>query len=134
MTRPAPDALARELLADADPAALVAAAERVGARVADGLARWFGPYGSRALVTRALARAQAHHPALAGVRVTEGAAPRLTGLAEGAGAHGGRAVADGVLALLGSLSEALGLLIGDDLAASLLAQCAAAPAVPPAGA
>jgi hypothetical protein len=127
----------RELRGEADPAALVAAVERFGVRVPEGLARWFGPYGARALVTRALARARADHPALAAVHVTDGQPPCLTGLAESAGAHGARAAADGVLALLSSLSESLGRLIGDDLTSRLLAQSlppqsAAAPdAYPP---
>jgi hypothetical protein len=69
--------------------------------------------------------------------VTDGQPPCLTGLAESAGAHGARAAADGVLALLSSLSESLGRLIGDDLTSRLLAQSlppqsAAAPdAYPP---
>lgn len=118
---------ARELRGGADDAAVVEAAERVCARVADGLSRWFGPYGSLALITRALVRARAHHPALAGVAATAAHPPCLTGLAESARAHGAKATAEGVVAVLAALAELIGRLIGDDLAASLFEQSTPEP-------
>lgn len=125
------DPFARALRDETDPAALCAVIDRVGAGVPEALARSFGPYGAHVLVTRALARAQADHPALAAVQAMDNPTPRLTGLAESAGAHGARATADGVLALLAALSASLGRLIGDDLASSLLARIAAAPPAGP---
>jgi hypothetical protein len=101
-----------------------ASGEQLFARLLAGLSRWFGPYGSAALVTRALVRAQVEHPALASVVVSSTESPSLTGFTESVQAHGSAACASGVVATLTSLAELLGRLIGDDLAASLLEQSA----------
>jgi hypothetical protein len=111
-----------------DDAALVQAAERTCACVSDGLARWFGPYGSLALVSRALGIAQARHPSLASVNVSSTPSPRFTGFAASAQSHGASAMVDGVVTLLAALDELLGRLIGDDLTRMLLEQCAASSA------
>lgn len=108
-----------------DDARLIASAERIGSCVPDGLARWFGPYGSLALVTRALASAEASHPALGAVRVSSSPAPRLIGVSESAQRHGAAVTADAVITLLATLYELLGRLIGDDMALVLLGQCVA---------
>ncbi len=115
---------ARELAGTSDDAARVAAAERICLRVSEGLSRWFGTFGSRALIARALVRAQASHPALAAVTSADEPAPCLSGLAESARAHGAQAATDGVITLLAALADLIGRLIGDDLAASLLDQSA----------
>jgi hypothetical protein len=130
--------LARRLFAyetppDSGDALLVAGAERVCARVADGLSRSFGPYGSLVLVGRALARAQIDYPSLKGVAFTSAQPPSITGLAESARANGAKAVAEGAVGMVATLTDAIGRLIGDDLAVKLLeqsiTQSAGAPAV-----
>ncbi len=111
-------------------AALLAAADLLCARLADGLALWFGSDGSRALVKRALVRVQPAHPSLValtvGPRTGPRTAPYLTGLADNARIHGAMNVAAGVVALLGALTEALCRLLGDELAVRILEQSAGA--------
>ncbi|MDB4882880.1 MAG: hypothetical protein JWL95_1646 [Gemmatimonadetes bacterium] len=105
-----------------DDAALAEETERVCANVGAGLSRWFGPYGSLALVTRALSGVQAAHTSLAEVTVTTSAltqGPTLTGLTESARVHGTAATTEGVLAVLTALINLIGRLIGDDLASRL---------------
>jgi hypothetical protein len=104
--------------------ALLESSERIGSCVPDALARWFGPYGSLALVARALAIAESEHPALSGVTAASGASPRLVGLGASAGTHGSLATSQGVIAWLAALLDLLGRLIGDDLALLLLEPCA----------
>jgi hypothetical protein len=107
-----------------DDAALVQAAERICKCLPDGLARWFGPYGSLALVSRALAVAAEQHPSMASIEVASSPAPRLTGVASSARAHGAAATVDGVVTLIATLDELLGRLIGADMTLVLLEQCA----------
>ncbi|MEJ7810614.1 MAG: hypothetical protein WKG32_09430 [Gemmatimonadaceae bacterium] len=109
--------IAREQASGRAPRDATASAERVVRRLSDELARWFGPYGARALLTRALDHARAEHPALAGVRVGQRPVPALDGLADSA--HGGAAAAVEVLAALVALLERL---IGDELATNLVEQ------------
>ena len=120
--------LASETPSDGDDAALLAAAERLCLRVPDGLSRWFGMYGSRAHLMRALAKAQRDHPSLSGVSVTDAKSPCVVGLAESAHAHGAKSVAEGIVAVLAALADLVGRLIGDDLVVNLLEQSAAASA------
>ena len=119
---------AREAPSDGDDAALLAAVERLCLRVPAGLSRWFGTYGSRALLTRALAKAQEGHPSLAGVTVTSAQSPGVVGLAESALAHGAKTTAEGIVAMLAALADLIGRLIGDDLVPYLLEQSTAASA------
>ncbi len=121
---PAADALAHRLLAAASAAAVggdpVTVATRVLADIADTLARWFGPYGYHALLTRAVARAQPAHPVLATVRVHDLLTPVLDGLPEAATAHGVPAVHAAVAAVIAGVVDLLGRVIGDDMARNLL--------------
>jgi hypothetical protein len=100
-----------------------AAPDRVCAGVSDGLSRWIGREGCRALFARALANARADgtHPVLDLVRVSTGSVSCLDGLAEGAARCGPDAAAAGATAILSELIALLGRLIGDDMALSLLA-------------
>jgi hypothetical protein len=109
-------------------AARNSAADAVFVAVADGLARWFGPYGSLALVSRALSSVQRQHAALAGVTVTASVltrSPALSGIAECRRSHSEGDVTEGVIAILASLTDLIGRLIGEDLAANLLEQSVA---------
>jgi hypothetical protein len=108
------------------PADTAVAPDRVCAAVSDGLSRWIGREGCRALFARALATAQAdgEHPVLDLVRVSTGSVSCLDGLAEGAARCGPDAATAGAAAILSALIELLGRLIGDDMALSLLAHSA----------
>lgn len=102
--------------AGADPGATM----RVLDGVADALARWFGPFGYHALLTRALAHARAAHPALTGVRVRAPLTPLLDGVTEAAQAYGGEATTAGVAAVIEEVINLVGSVIGDDVTLQLL--------------
>jgi len=121
--------VARELPAEDDDAALLAAVDRVCGRVVDSLTRWFGPY-ALALLTRALARAQSVQPSLAEISVNSTASPSLSGFGTSATVHGVQATADGAIALLAVLTDLIGRLIGSDLAETLLEQSAPGVSAP----
>jgi len=105
--------------------------ERLFERVSDGLTRWLGPYGVHALMTRALARVRPAHPALAGVAVagrsgiTGSPLTHLAGWGAVAREHGIAATMDAAAAVLASLGEQMGRLIGEELATTLLDQSVA---------
>ncbi|MDB4917892.1 MAG: hypothetical protein JWM95_5536 [Gemmatimonadetes bacterium] len=122
---------ARQLLLDEsgetpDEQQLFMAAERVCARVCIGLARWFGPFGAAALMGRALARAQAEHPALLHASIVPDKSPCLEGLTTRVDPRHAGALSEGLIVLLATLTDLIGRLVGDDLAFSLLVQSAAA--------
>ncbi|MEO7083490.1 MAG: hypothetical protein ABI442_01735 [Gemmatimonadaceae bacterium] len=98
------------------------ACEQLFARISAGLSRWFGRYGSNALLTRALARAAEGRPSLACVSVIAGDTAGLTGFSESAASYGADATVEGAIATLIALAELMGRLIGDDLATTLLQQ------------
>jgi hypothetical protein len=99
-------------------------AERLFAHLLAGLSRWFGPFGSTALLTRALARAQAHHNALASISVSTDDPSALVGCAESVRTHGVAAFTDAMVGFLAALADLIGRLIGNDLATNLLEQSA----------
>lgn len=98
----------------------VDAAEQLCLGVTAGLSRWFGPFGSQALVSRALVTMQGQHPVLREVHVTGTAC--LSGLPDTARIHGAAATSDAVVAVMAELADLIGRLIGDDLAITLLTQ------------
>lgn len=110
----------RELAANSSADAIGEVAERICTQFTGGLARWFGPFGSHALFTRALARAQATHAALADVTLTDDSCFR--GLDVAAREHSAPVIVDAVVAMFAALGEQLGRMIGDDFALSLLEQ------------
>jgi hypothetical protein len=119
--------LAERLLASGGPrppaeegAGPLAAAGRVDRHLAAELSRWFGPYGYHALLTRAIAQARTEHLALAMVRAGPPETPSIDGLADAAQAHGAPATLAGVTAVLATLIELLGRLIGADLAMTFI--------------
>jgi hypothetical protein len=125
-------AVARRLFAEetrgaTNDAQLVAAADRMCIQVAAGLSRWFGNYGSAALVTRAIARTRAQHPVLDSVVLRPDQSPWIAGLADGSDSHDATAVAEGFVAMLAALIDAMSRLIGEDLTTKLLEQSIAAP-------
>jgi hypothetical protein len=84
------------------------------------LSRWVGPDGCHALFTRALAQAQAEHPALGKIQLRARSEPYIDGVAATIMAHGDAATADGLESVLVYLVELLGRLIGDDMAMKLI--------------
>lgn len=86
------------------------------------LTRWLGPSGSHALLTRALAQAQAEHPFLKEIHIGRRSEPGLDGVTGIVQAHGATAVAAGLEAVLEKLLGLLGRLIGDDMAGQLVEQ------------
>ena len=113
--------------------ALGLAAEALTTRVAGGLSRWFGPYGSLALVSRALVRVQPDHPSLAGLEVRSSPVPAINGWSESVAAHGGKAASEGAVAFMAALIEVIGRLIGDDLAVTVLEKSTVEPVAGDAG-
>jgi hypothetical protein len=84
------------------------------------LSRWVGTDGSYALFTRAMSTARAAHPALRCLVLNARADLLMEGLADAVHAYGETAVVDGLEAMLVVLIELLGLLIGDDMAVTLV--------------
>ena len=95
----------------ADAAAAVSALDRVSAE----LTRWVGTDGSRALLIRALSRAQTSHPVLANVTIATESRPNLEGLSEAIDSEGAGPVAASLETMLVALFELLSRLMGDAL-------------------
>lgn len=107
---------------DADVAdGIPASAERMCVELRAGLGRWIGADGYRALVDRALAIARADHPALGGLTFLGGEEPAIGAAVR---AHGAGAVLAGLAALVATLIELLGRIIGNEMAIHLVEQTA----------
>lgn len=105
-----------------EPAAFVAAAERVFSRLGWRLAGLFGVAGYRALLTRALVLARAEVDGLALVTVDAQVAGDLRGLAEFAAAQGDEpaVAADGFTAIFAHVIDLLTAFIGAQLTVRLV--------------
>ena len=114
--------VARETAAVSGEPARLAKVMRVCEDVQTGLSRWFGPFGSLALLNRALSRAQTEHASLLGVQFSIADPPRLGAAPDRLTAHDDAATTAGIAAMLVSLSDLIARLIGDDLAINLLTQ------------
>ena len=101
---------------DADAAA---GAARVLQRLSADLSRFIGSDGYQALLARARARAEATHPSLKQINITERA---VEGVEESIQAHGAAQTAAGLEATAKALIDLLGRLIGNDLALKLVEQ------------
>ena len=117
---PTAAALARRLIEhgasgpDADDA--IGAAQRASERLFRELRYWVGAEGARVLFRRALAQARHEHPALESIQLQMSSDAILSGLPEGAAAHGATKTVAGIEAVLVALLQLLGRLIGDDMA------------------
>jgi hypothetical protein len=103
------------------PEEVAAAAERICTQLREGLSRWVGTMGYRALLDRALALAGAEHPALRSLSCG-GSEPVTTADVRSEGAS---EVAAGMVALVAALVELLGRIIGEEMALRLVDQTGA---------
>ncbi len=101
-----------------DTGAVISAYQRVSGE----LTRWVGGDGARALLMRALSRAQASHPGLSGIAIASHSRPVLEGLSVGITSNGNAAIEAGLESMLVTLFELLSRLLGDDLAVKLAEQ------------
>lgn len=103
------------------PEAVGAATARVCTQLREGLSRWVGSQGYRVLLARALELAAAEHVVLRSVPCDDGdqeaamAAARAQGAAE---------LAAGMVALIGTMAELLGRIVGEEMAVQLIEQAA----------
>jgi hypothetical protein len=103
------------------PEEAAAAVDRVCAQLRAGLGRWVGFEGYRALLVRALERVRAEHPALNNLSCVGGDEPEIVAAVQ---AHGAAAVTAGVVALVVTMIELLGRVVGEEMAAELVKQAA----------
>jgi hypothetical protein len=88
------------------------------------LTRTIGVSGSETLLLRALARTQTQYPLLTKVRIGRLATPDLDGVTAMVQAHGAPEVAAALEAVLETLLDLLGRLIGEDMVVRLVEQSA----------
>lgn len=112
--------VARETSGAGEPAIVAAGLQRACARVSANLRDSVGEDGRDALLARALARTESDHPALKDICTLNNGAIRLDGMVAGVDAHGVVPVTSAIEALLASLLDVLGRLIGEDMAMRLL--------------
>jgi hypothetical protein len=89
---------------------------RVSANLRDAM----GDSGADALLARALARTEAHHPALKNILRLHAGGIHLDGVNASVETHGVATVTAAIEALLATLVDILGRLIGDDMALRLI--------------
>jgi hypothetical protein len=126
---PASERIARSLLAReaapekaGDPATVATAMQQTCLRVVANLRDALGEDGCNALLLSALARTEPEHPALTVIRRFDGDSFHLDGVVASVEAHGVAAVTAAIEALLASVVEILGRLIGEDMAIRLIEQ------------
>jgi hypothetical protein len=101
------------------PEDVAAAAARLCAQLSAGLGRWIGGEGYRALLDRSLALARAEHPALGSLSCDRGDQPVTPAAVR---SHGAAEVAAGMVALVATLIEVLGRMVGEEMAVRLVEQ------------
>lgn len=101
------------------PEEVGAATVRVCGELRAGLTRWVGSEGYRVLLDRALELARAEHPALQNVPCHDGDQEAATAAAR---AHGAAEVATGMVAVVGTVTELLARIIGEEMAVQLMEQ------------
>lgn len=103
-----------------EPEMVGAALQRTCLRVSENLRDSLGEDGCNALLARALARTEADHPALKNIRRLNEGSIHLDGVVAGIEAHGAAAVTAAIEALLATLVDVLGRLIGEDMAIRII--------------
>lgn len=94
-----------------------AATQRVCDDLRTELSRWVGAAGYQALLNRALQLSTTGHPVLSSISCHDGDA---LAAAAAARTHGAAALATGVVALVATLTELLGRIIGEEMAVQLV--------------
>ena len=119
--------IARRLIAhdaaaagDTESRNVALALQRTCRHVSDRLRDSLGDDGYNALLARALARTEAHHPALTLVRRLDDGGIHLDGIMAAVETNGTAEVNAAVEALLGALMDVLARLIGDDMAIRIM--------------
>jgi len=119
--------IARRLLAseaaagrEREPERVVFALQQTCLRVLENLRDAMGEDGCNALLTRALARTEADHPALTNLRRFNDGTIHLDGVVASVESHGVAAVTAAIEALLAALVDVLGRLIGEDMAIRII--------------
>jgi hypothetical protein len=96
---------------------VAAAADRMCTQLRAGLGRWIGAEGYRALLERALGLARVEHPALGGLSCLGGDGTMTMAAVR---AHGAGEVAAGLVALVATLIDLLGRIVGEEMALRLV--------------
>ena len=112
--------LARETAGVVVRAELATALQRVCTRVSANLRRSIGDDGYTALLARALRFTEPEHALLTSLRSADAVGIDLEAIAAGVETHGERTVTAALEALLSSLIDVLGSLIGADMVWSIL--------------
>lgn len=105
--------------ATSGPEEVSAAVERTCSHLRVELGRWIGVEGHRMLLYRALDLTRAEHPALDGLSCLGGDGTQTMAAVR---VHGAAQVAGGMVALVTTLIELLGRIIGEDMAMHLVEQ------------
>lgn len=101
------------------PEEVAAAAERLCTQLREGLGRWIGADGYRALLHRALGLARAEYPTLTGLSWRGGEEPEIAAAVR---AHGPAEVTASVVGLVATLIDLLGRIVGEEMAVQLVEQ------------
>ena len=97
-----------------------AAAALAGERLHQALSRWIGIEGCHALFSRARAEEQVGNPPLVVLLLRARSAPYIEGVAESVAEYGETSTANAIEAMLVSIIDVLGRLIGVDMATNLI--------------
>lgn len=98
---------------------MAAVAERTLTELGLGLRRWIGGEGYRVLLDRAVRTVIVDHPVLGELACREGDPPVVASRLE---THGAEAIAEGMVALVATVTQVLGRIIGEDMAIHLVEQ------------
>jgi hypothetical protein len=104
------------------PEEVTAAVQHVCAQLRAGLARWIGSEGYRALIRRTLEQERAAHPVLSNLSCDGGDEHEI---AAAVGAHGAAELTAGIVALVATLTDLLGRIVGEEMALQLVEQTGA---------
>jgi hypothetical protein len=105
------------------PEEVTAEAERICAQLQTGLARWVGSAGYRMLVGRALELARPEHPALGKISFNGNDGEKIAAAVR---AHGAAEVTAAIVALVVTMIDLLGRIVGEEMAVELVKQTEAA--------
>jgi hypothetical protein len=114
---------ARDVVDVSAPEEVTAEAERICAQLQTGLARWVGSAGYRMLVGRALELARAEHPALGKISFNGNDREEIAAAVR---AHGAAEVTAAIVALVVTMIDLLGRIVGEEMAVELVKRTEAA--------